>query len=177
MNNVTELWKDIKGYEGLYQISNLGRVKSLSRITSQNKILPEIILKPQLCGHGYFAVGLCKNGKMTNNYIHRLVADMFILNPSDLQQVNHIDGDKSNNCVENLEWISNSDNNLHAVKNKLKFARKVIVEKDGNIIEFNSEQECSKYFGFNRCWIKNNRVRKGNNFKYKNYKITIKEYD
>lgn len=177
MSKEVEIWKDIKGYEGLYQVSNLGRVKSLSRVTSQNKILPEIILKPQIHGRGYFAVGLYKNGKITNNYIHRLVASTFIINQNNSLQVNHIDGDKSNNYVENLEWVSNSDNNLHAIKNKLKFARKIIVEKDGTIMEFNSAQECSKYFGFNRCWLKNNRIRKGNNFTYKNYKITIKEHD
>lgn len=100
-----EVWKDIKGYEGLYQVSNLGRVKHLKK----NKIKEIYHSK-----HGYCRVGLSKNGKMKNKLVHRLVAEQFIDNEMDKPQVNHIDGDKSNNRVENLEWVTASENQIHS---------------------------------------------------------------
>ena len=97
-----EIWKDIAGYEGLYKVSNLGRVKSLNyRRTGKEK---ERI--PNKNNSGYLYVGLHKDGKMNNFLIHRLVAEAFIENVNDLPQVNHINENKLNNCVENLEWCS-----------------------------------------------------------------------
>ena len=93
-----EEWRPIDGYEGLYEVSNLGRVKSL-------KYGKERILRPKKC-KGYLKVGLCRNGKHKILYIHRLVATAFIPNPEGLEQVNHKDENKSNNCVENIEWCS-----------------------------------------------------------------------
>ena len=101
MNN--EVWKDVKDYEGHYQVSNQGRVKSLK----QGK---ERILKPRVEGSGYFFVDLYKNNESKMCKVHRLVALTFIPNPNNLPEVNHKDEDKTNNSVENLEWCSSKYN-------------------------------------------------------------------
>ena len=109
-----EIWKDIQGYEGLYQISNLGRIKSLERmiITSNNitKKISEKILKPCLRKNGYYSIVLQKNNKSKYYTIHRLVAKEFIPNPNNLPQVNHKDENKTNNNVNNLEWCTSKYN-------------------------------------------------------------------
>ena len=103
-----EFWKEIKGYEGLYEVSNLGRVKSLNyRRTGK-----ENILKPLKNDKGYFQVVLCKNKKTNVCRVHRLVAEAFLDNPDNLPQVNHKDEDKTNNHVDNLEFCTN-DYNIH----------------------------------------------------------------
>lgn len=104
-----EIWRDIKNYEGLYQISSLGNVKSLRN----NKIL-----KPGIRNE-YYIVSLCKGGKQKSKTIHRLVAKTFIPNPKNKEQVNHIDGNKLNNRIENLEWCTNQENIIHSWKNGL----------------------------------------------------------
>lgn len=96
-----EIWKDIKGYEGLYQVSNFGRVKSL---ISKGKIL---FMSTR---SGYFIVNLCKKCKRVSKQVHRLVADAFINNPLNKNIVNHIDFDRKNNNVENLEWCTQKEN-------------------------------------------------------------------
>lgn len=101
-----EIWKDIEGYEGLYQVSNMGRVKSLSN----NKKRKEKILKSSKDGGGYLMVGLCKDGKQKCHKIHRLVASAFLDNPNNLIEVNHINEIKTDNCAENLEWCNRSYN-------------------------------------------------------------------
>lgn len=109
-----EIWKDIQGYEGLYQVSNYGMVKGLPKSTHKNNI----IIKP-LNMNKYYYVRLSKNNIAKNYSIHRLVAQSFISNFNNLPQVNHKDGDKHNNYVENLEWISPIENVRHAFKNNL----------------------------------------------------------
>lgn len=106
-----EIWKSIEGYED-YVVSNLGRVKSL-----KNK--SEIILRPILDCHGYLRVNLYKNGVRNMLKIHRIVATAFINNPDGLPQVNHKDGNKENNVVNNLEWVTESQNSQHAFNNGL----------------------------------------------------------
>lgn len=105
-----EIWKDIKGYEGLYQISNYGKVKSLKR---------GILLKPCTNHKGYLSVVLYKKSEKCCKRIHRLVAEAFIPNSNNKPQVNHIDCNKHNNKVDNLEWCDNSENQIHAFKNRL----------------------------------------------------------
>lgn len=111
-----EIWKDVQGYEGLYQVSSLGRVKSCSRLVhiendTQRKYqrLHERILKPG--GGKYEQVILCRNGKTEAKLIHRLVAQAFIPNLDNLPCINHKDENPSNNCVDNLEWCSYKYNN------------------------------------------------------------------
>ena len=107
-----ELFLDIEGYEGLYQISNLGNVKSFKSV-SKNKILKPVLRK------GYATVILRKNKVNKLHSIHRLIATAFIPNPDNLPQVNHIDGNKSNNNVDNLEWCTHLENMRHAFKTGL----------------------------------------------------------
>lgn len=122
---MTEIWKDIKGYEGLYQVSNLGRVKRLKRAVRNNvyggmRIVDEKILSATDNGHGYKLIGLRKDGGRKNHYVHRLVATAFIDNPHDFHYVNHIDRDRSNNVVDNLEWCTQLENISHSVENMKK---------------------------------------------------------
>lgn len=137
-----EIWKDIKGYEGLYQVSNLGKVKSLKK---------NIILKPYIEKKGYLRIDLNKNGKSKHYLIHRLVAEAFIPNPLNKLQINHIDCNKQNNCINNLEWSTNLENAIHAYNNNLrpfKPLRKINqYDLDGNFIKtWNSIIEASSQF-------------------------------
>lgn len=112
---MTETWKAIPGYEGLYEVSNLGRVKSLD----YNHTGKDGILKPENSTYGgYLRVHLCKDGKTRNLRVHRLVAEAFIPNPNHLETVNHKDEVKTNNTVSNLEWMSQKDNNNYGTRNK-----------------------------------------------------------
>ena len=106
-----ETWKAIAEYEGLYEVSDMGRVKSL-------KFGNERILKPRKDAWGYLQVGLYKDGKSKNSKVHRLVAKAFIPNPQGLETVNHKDEDKTNNFASNLEWMSVKDNNNYGTRNK-----------------------------------------------------------
>lgn len=121
MNN--QSWKDIKGFEGVYQISNSGIVRSLDRYlpykqgTKFNKGSVRLQAKNNC---GYLRVGLSKNKKQKHFIVHRLVAQAFIPNPNNLPQVNHIDGDKTNNHVNNLEWSSGQYNIDHSIATGLR---------------------------------------------------------
>ena len=106
-----ETWKPIAGYEGLYEVSDLGRIKSL-------KYGKEKIMKPQKINNGYLLVELYKDGHKKQKYVHRLVADAFIQNPNNLETVNHKDEVKTNNAASNLEWMTKRDNNNYGTRNK-----------------------------------------------------------
>ena len=117
-----EIWKNIKGYENLYLISNTGKVKALAKSiwNGQGYLhFPEIIRKPTYDKDGYLNITLSKKGKSTTFKLHRLVATAFIPNPNNLPEVNHIDGNKSNNKVDNLEWVTRSENQKHAFRTGL----------------------------------------------------------
>jgi hypothetical protein len=126
MENQIEIWKDIIGYEGLYQISNLGKVKSLARKVLVlrgdiviNKIVNERILKESKDGDGYLFIHLSKEGISRAIKTHRLVCMTFLPNPENKKTVNHINGIKTDNTVQNLEWATHSENSLHAFLNGL----------------------------------------------------------
>jgi hypothetical protein len=114
-----EIWKPIQGYESNYQISNYGLVKSLSRDVYYNNVLlkrtKEIVMKHNFINTGYPVIGLWFNNKRTQHLIHRLVAIHFIDNPNKYNCVNHIDLNKKNNNVNNLEWLTSSENSIHYV--------------------------------------------------------------
>lgn len=114
---MSELWREVKGYEDFYLISNSGRVRSLHR----NK---EIILSPRITKLGYVGVNLSRNGKSKAFLVHRLVAIAFCENKELKREVNHIDGNKQNNSFENLEWSTRSENVKHAIRTGLKSVRR-----------------------------------------------------
>lgn len=109
-----EEWRDIQGFEGLYQVSNLGRVKSLDRVVYKKdgttQIYKERILKQSNLWNEYLVVNLSRNGKPIMHRIHRLVAEAFLPNPNNYPIINHKDENKTNNSVDNLEWCSYSYN-------------------------------------------------------------------
>jgi len=109
-----EVWVDIKGWEGLYQISSFGRVKSLAR-HRRHSCKGDIILKGSIRNQ-YLGVNLKDKGKEKAKSVHRLVAEAFLPNLHNLPQINHIDGDKLNNTLSNLEWCDASENQIHAIK-------------------------------------------------------------
>lgn len=119
-----EIWKDIQGYEGLYQVSNLGNIKSLHyRARTGNpksNIQYSRNMKLFIEKSGYVSIKLCKSGHSKRYLVHRIVANAFIPNPQSKPQINHKDGNKSNNTVNNLEWTTNSENQKHAVNLGLK---------------------------------------------------------
>lgn len=119
--NELEIWKDVGNYSGYYQVSNLGRIKSLGRLDTIGRKLKTKILKPNINKSlGYPMVSFHKDSIASVHLVHRLVAIAFIPNPFNLPEVNHIDGDKTNNSCCNLEWTSKKDNAIHAVKNGLR---------------------------------------------------------
>lgn len=136
-----EVWKDIPNYEGLYQVSNLGRVKSLPRKYKKRFINKEIIKVLTKLPKGYLKVGLSKNGKVKYYFIHRLVAECFIPNIENKPCVNHKDCNPSNNRVDNLEWCNYIENNNYKNHNLKKSISSVIyyLKKD-----YSNEKELIK---------------------------------
>lgn len=147
---MNEIWKPMKDYEGYYEVSNKGRIKSLER-KQGNRMLKEKILKLPIYRTGYPYVFLSKNGKNKKYTIHRLVAEAFIPNPENKPVVNHIDSVRDNNFVENLEWATVSENMFHAYtlggqrKNKRPVAQ---YSRDGLLIrKFESIIDAANYLG------------------------------
>lgn len=155
-----EIWKDIDGYEGLYQVSNLGEIMSLNYMhTKQSQIL-----KIKKTYDGYNRVNLCKNGKVTTCSVHILVAKAFIPNINNKPQVNHKDGNKDNNRVDNLEWVTGKENVIHSIKTGLRkpenrtypkgqdhYSSKPVFQYDlsGNLIkEWGCQSDAARFYGF-----------------------------
>jgi hypothetical protein len=171
-----EIWKDIVGYEGLYQVSNFGQVKSLN----YNHTGEEKILKPGKNNKGYLFVNLCKNGKVKHFLIHRLVATMFIENFLNKPYINHIDCNPKNNNVDNLEWVTQQENIQYASKlgrlqiaelgkknNKPLIAINLTTKKE---TYFNSQTEAAKQL--NLCpqsinYVLKNKTKKTGNYTFK----------
>lgn len=149
-----EIWKDIKGYEGLYQVSNYGRIKALSKTVNRGKChrsWKEHYLKYGVDNRGYYKTHLSKNGVNKTVKVHRIVAQTFINNQLNKKEVNHKDGNKQNNTVDNLEWVTKSENQLHAYKTGLnsKAAERnpahKLTWKDVNYIRANYQPYDPKY--------------------------------
>lgn len=146
-----EFWKDIPGYEGFYQASNLGRIKSLSRIVNSSishsgkKKTKERLINIHL-NRGYQNVALCREGRASTKKVHRLVMEAW-RGKQDLD-VNHIDGNKENNNLSNLEYCSHADNMSHAYKNG-KYRRNIIQCKNTGK-SFNSIKEAAESLGIKR---------------------------
>ena len=140
-----EEWRDIEGYEGIYQVSSKGRIKSKQREVKNGentiKIKKESIRCVQVNKrrNGYCEISLHKDGKEKRYKVHRLVAQAFIPNELNKSEVNHKDGNKENNCVENLEWVTSKENSKHAWDTGLANANhkkvKVICKETGEVYE------------------------------------------
>lgn len=115
-----ETWKDIAGYEGLYQVSNLGRVKSLKFRNNRGVKDRVRMMTPTDNGKGYLIVSFKVNGHRKNHYVHRLVAEHFVENLANCKYVNHIDYDTKNNRCDNLEWCTQQENVRYSAKNMRK---------------------------------------------------------
>ena len=143
---INEYYANIKGYEDLYQISNYGTIKSVTHYIIDKKgksrlMKGKILKQTPDRKNGYLSVSLMKEGKKQTFRTHKLVASTFIPNPDKLPQVNHIDGDKENNYVGNLEWCSCKDNIHHAWKNKLNY----VSEKHRQVASKTMKQRWENY--------------------------------
>lgn len=150
---MAEEWKDIPSYEGIYQVSNYGKIRSLNyRRTGQTQLRA-----PQDNGRGYMIVQLSKENKCKWYLVHRLVAQAFIPNPEDKPTVNHIDGDRANNSVENLEWATYGENNAHSYRHngrKSALAQPIYCIETGEV--YSSSYDAARKTGFpqqsiNKC--------------------------
>lgn len=175
---INEIFIPVRNYGDSYLISNYGRIKSLNRKVSLgkgSKIVKELILNPIKKKRGYLTVGFWKDSERVNKSIHRLVAEHFIPNPENKPQVNHIDGNKENNTVENLEWCTAKENITHSiiVLNRKKGNCKPIMQLDveNNILNvFDSFAQAGRFLKTDRCKIANalntNSLWKGYKWKY-----------
>lgn len=172
-----EIWKDIKGYEGLYQISTNGRVKSLLKVTkfgNRLKVNEEMILKPALGKRGYYVVSLNHNGKSKTFTIHRLIAEAFIPNPLNKKFIDHINTIKTDNRIENLRWVTSKENSNNILtlkhssestskkwedgcynnRNNIHYRKVQQFDKEGNLIAtYDSIIEASEITGVERSSI------------------------
>lgn len=143
---MTEIWKDIKGYEGHYKISNFGRIYSQDQYVpcgngkGYMRFIPGKFLKILTASNGYPSIGLFKNRKVKVFRIHRLIASAFIPNPEDKPHINHKNANKSDNSLENLEWCTQSENMRHMVKmgraNRASQEKAIFqIDLNGNLIQ------------------------------------------
>ena len=124
-DGIKEIWRPVKNFGGLYEISNLGRVRGLNRIKPNGRRQKGMIRKSHLTPDGYVIVGLSKNGKSYTGKVHRMVATAFLDNPNNLKEINHIDEDKTNNNVNNLEWCDRYYN-IHYGSSMSKYSKPVV---------------------------------------------------
>ena len=141
-----EVWKDVAGYEGQYQVSNTGLVRSIT--FKKNSRKEPLLIKPNVTKNGYLRVGLFTPEKEHKNFlVHRLVAVAFIENPNSLPCVNHIDENKQNNNAENLEWCDNEYNNGYGHRMEKTQKAVVMIPNEGEAVVFKSINEASRATG------------------------------
>lgn len=177
---INEIWRPIKGYEGLYEVSNLGRIKSLKRLVKKwdgYRTVTEKILTPKTNNRGYLRITLCKDGITKTFSPHRLVAEAFLDNPDNLPCVNHKDENPLNNVVSNLEWCTYSYNNSYGNRNNriaLSKSKPVLqYTLDGQFVkEWTSTMECGRN-GFQQSSVAS--CCRGERNKHKNYIWKYKE--
>lgn len=154
---MNEIWKDIKHYEDLYQVSSFGNIRSLDRITKQKHPTGKIIevkykgrnIKCRISKEGYLYFHASRNGKRKTLKVHRVVGETFIKNNKGVNTINHIDGIKTNNHISNLEWVTQKENIIHAWKKGLSVSR---FGKDSNAVKtklqvFKNNQLIAELFG------------------------------
>lgn len=184
-----EIWKDIKGYEGLYQVSNLGRVKRLKRkfqtynhLTKRynTRIIDEKIIKGTINKKGYNRISLTKDKKETKHFVHRLVVENFIRQLKDNETIDHVDCNKLNNNINNLEIVSIQENITRAFSNGLRKESKVaiqpvyLVDDNDNILkEYDSMYQAAKDLGI-KSSSHIGRMLKGQQTHVKGYKFKAK---
>ena len=155
-----EVWKDIVGFEGRYQVSNLGRIKSLQYEGHKGEVK---IMRPSTHHLGYKVVSLGKKPDRKTHLVHVLVAQAFLEKPTGKEYINHKDGNKSNNCIDNLEWVTAKENVQHAIQTGLRdphntprrygkdhYSSKPILQYDldGNLVKkWDSQSDVSRHFG------------------------------
>ncbi len=153
-----QIWKPILAYEGYYEINTLGNVRRKSRAKRKRKHTPILIgksLSTRINNFGYVEVRLSKNGKTSTKFIHKLLGQVFIPNTENKPQINHKNGIKHDNRLENLEWVTNSENMIHAYSTGLlkKVVRPVIDNCSNH--EYNNTKEAAKQCGINYFTLKN----------------------
>lgn len=139
-------WKDVPGYEGYYEINNIGQVRSLERIIEAGtftRLLKGKVLKQRINKYGYLITDLSRNGVSKTFEVQRLMGLTFLQKLMDKNCVNHINGIKTDNRIENLNWMSHSENNVHAIKNGLKTYTKVLDVCTG--VTYNSISDAAKH--------------------------------
>ena len=173
MDQLLEIWLPVKDYEGLYEVSSLGRVKSLQPWRGST----ERVLKPATDTYGYLKVNLYKDGKMKTHFVHRLVAQTFIPNLLKLPEINHLDENPLNNRVENLEWCDRKYNINYGTRTEkaAKSKSKIVLQftRDGQLVrEWPSTHEAQRQGGFQHgsissCCLGKLNTHKGYLWKYK----------
>lgn len=172
MINTKEEWRDISGYEGIYQVSNLGRVKSLVNGGQSRLNGKERILKPGENKYGYLSVNLCKYGNRKMFKIHRLVAQAFLSNSENFPEVNHKDENPKNNHSSNLEWCDRKYNCNYGTRNermrKTKSKKVICIETN---FTYESVNEASRQTGFDKgniskCCLGKSKTTGGYHWKY-----------
>lgn len=153
-----EKFKPVKGYAGIYEISNLGRVKSISRIIERKdgntRVTEDRIILPFLTKCGYHQIVLCKDGVRKKHYIHRLVANAFLPNLNNLPIINHKDENKLNNRVDNLEWCSAYYNTRYGKLQK-RLVKINIIDSKGDIVDLvEGIRECERKYSISKYLIK-----------------------